>query len=258
MPLPIAFSIGSIPTIRRAKTALNPTTTPSLGYQAKNGPIDTIEELLLVKGVTPQSLFGSDANRNGTIDASEQSLPQLAESNDADQEMDRGWASYLTIYGKEANIQPDGTPKINLNSDDLQTLHDSLAQYLTPEEANFISRLSVIRAIHPACAKTSVLQPRIKFHFASLSEPPQSRGAFDRGFNLSTTKPAELAVEVREAAVWAAVQALVAEELEAAALENQQAEVAEVAEVVVAVVEVVAVVVVTRAKLKLPTRSRSI
>ena len=78
----------------------------SLGYQAKNGPIDTIEELLLVKGVTPQSLFGSDANRNGTIDASEQSLPQLAESNDADQEMDRGWASYLTIYGKEANIQP--------------------------------------------------------------------------------------------------------------------------------------------------------
>src|SRR5207342_1622287 len=36
-------------------------------YHCKNGPLESIEELLLVKGVTPQLLFGSDRNRNGII-----------------------------------------------------------------------------------------------------------------------------------------------------------------------------------------------
>src|SRR5207253_3613271 len=42
-----------------------------LGYRCKNGPLDTLEELLLVRGVTPQLLFGSDTNRNGKMDANE-------------------------------------------------------------------------------------------------------------------------------------------------------------------------------------------
>ena len=37
----------------------------------KNGPLDTVEELLLVKGVTPALLFGNDRNRNGKLDPGE-------------------------------------------------------------------------------------------------------------------------------------------------------------------------------------------
>src|SRR5262249_14263324 len=48
-------------------------------YACKNGPIDTIEELLKVKGVTPQLLFGGDSNRNGMIDAAEDGRWQIAE-----------------------------------------------------------------------------------------------------------------------------------------------------------------------------------
>lgn len=40
-------------------------------YAPKNGPLDTIEELLLVRGVTPQLLFGMDINRNYAIDDNE-------------------------------------------------------------------------------------------------------------------------------------------------------------------------------------------
>ena len=40
-------------------------------YAAKNGPVDTVEELLLVRGVTPQLLFGCDINRNGQLDQNE-------------------------------------------------------------------------------------------------------------------------------------------------------------------------------------------
>src|SRR6516165_9976927 len=36
-------------------------------YHCKNGPLESIEELLLVKGVTWQMLFGRDRNRNGVI-----------------------------------------------------------------------------------------------------------------------------------------------------------------------------------------------
>ncbi len=40
-------------------------------YQCKNANFETVEELLLVSGVTPQMLWGYDANRNGVIDEGE-------------------------------------------------------------------------------------------------------------------------------------------------------------------------------------------
>ena len=43
-------------------------------YSPKNGPLDTVEELLLIRGVFPQLLFGQDANRNGMVDPSETGL----------------------------------------------------------------------------------------------------------------------------------------------------------------------------------------
>ena len=42
-------------------------------YAPRNGPLQTVEELLLVRGVTPQLLFGLDTNRNGLIDTHEMS-----------------------------------------------------------------------------------------------------------------------------------------------------------------------------------------
>ena len=43
-------------------------------YAPRNGPLQTVEELLLVRGVTPQLLFGLDTNRNGLIDPHETSM----------------------------------------------------------------------------------------------------------------------------------------------------------------------------------------
>lgn len=43
----------------------------SRGYVPKNGPFESVEELLLVNGVTPQLLFGQDIDRNGNIDFNE-------------------------------------------------------------------------------------------------------------------------------------------------------------------------------------------
>lgn len=106
-------------------------------YSAKNGPLDSVEELLLVKGVTPFLMFGADANRNGVIDASEQQMNVAMQSQDGS--MSLGWSAYLTVYSLENSKRDDGTPRININSDDLETLYADLGEALGNDDwASFI------------------------------------------------------------------------------------------------------------------------
>ena len=108
------------------------------GYAPKNGPLDTIEELLLVQGVTPTLLFGVDANRNGTADPTEPDPQSMEGIDNSDGSMTGGWAQYLTVSSREANVKADGQPKINLNQKDLNKLSQALQAIFTPEEVNFI------------------------------------------------------------------------------------------------------------------------
>lgn len=124
----------------------------SLGspYEPNNGPFNTVEELLLVRGVVPELLFGADINRNGQIDSHEeparqrvQELLSQANSISGDEaintgSLDRGWSAYLTLYSQENNLNINGEPRININSDDLQTLHQDLTAVFDPAVANFI------------------------------------------------------------------------------------------------------------------------
>jgi type II secretory pathway component PulK len=105
-------------------------TTLSPPYHCKNGPLDSIEELLLVKGVTPQLLFGNDRNRNGMLDPDE---------NDGSGVVDRGWSAYLTIYTRELNVDSQGNPRIYINDSDLQTLYSNLQNAgISDDLASFI------------------------------------------------------------------------------------------------------------------------
>lgn len=107
------------------------------GYAPRNGPPATIEELLLVRGVTPQLLFGLDAARmaGSAVIARDDVLEGV---DNSDGSMDHGWAAYLTLYSMESNLRQDGTPKINLNGGDLQKLHDDLKKAFGDQWATFI------------------------------------------------------------------------------------------------------------------------
>ena len=109
-------------------------------YAAKNGPLDSIDELLLVAGVTPELLFGLDTNRNGVLDDSEASLGNVSLT---DAESVLGWANYLTLYSKESNLTSDGLQRININADDLDQLFDDLRSTFNDDWANFIMRARV-------------------------------------------------------------------------------------------------------------------
>jgi type II secretory pathway component PulK len=106
-----------------------------LPYGAKNGPVETVEELLLVRGVTPQLLFGADINRNGQLDSHESFDPDLTVT---DPSAFRGWSAFLTLHSKEWNVTPDGQPRIYLNNNDLTMLHEQLSEVFPPEWVTFI------------------------------------------------------------------------------------------------------------------------
>ncbi len=118
-------------------------------YTAKNGPLDTIGELLLVRGVTPQLLFGLDSNRNGTVDPHEQTQqfgiapvdPSMSgESTAVDGDINTaiGWAAYLTLYSQENNLNKEGLPRVYLNQDDLEQLHQELSEIFPADWVTFI------------------------------------------------------------------------------------------------------------------------
>lgn len=107
-------------------------------YEPKNGPLDTIEELLLVRGVTPELLFGADTNRNGVLDAGDADPSGLAALQGLGEEAYLGWASYLTLWSMELNLRSDGTPKIYVNKDDLETLYSEIEETLGTHWATFI------------------------------------------------------------------------------------------------------------------------
>jgi hypothetical protein len=88
-----------------------------------------LEELLLVKGVTPQLLFGNDRNRNGILDPNE---------DDGSGTLDRGWSAYLTIYSRERNVDANGNARIYINDNDLEGLYQNLTTALGPDLAIYI------------------------------------------------------------------------------------------------------------------------
>lgn len=117
-------------------------------YKPLNGPLTSIEQLLLVRGVTAQLLYGYDQNRNGVLDAGEQNQMVMgvqvggapgaapmattsatSTSSDGSQPVQPsplGWASYLTLHSQERNVAADGTKRVNINGDDLQQLKADL------------------------------------------------------------------------------------------------------------------------------------
>ena len=104
-------------------------------YRARNGAMASVEDLLLVRGVTPELLFGLDVNHNGLIDANEMANTV---SGEVEPEMMLGWSHYLTLYSKEANRTKNGDPRVFVNMEDMKQLDTELRKVFSNEWATFI------------------------------------------------------------------------------------------------------------------------
>ena len=107
-------------------------------YAPPNGPMVSLDELLLVAGVTPELLYGEDTNRNGLLDPNENDGELSLPADNADGILQLGWSSLLTVNSRETNMRQDGTERIDVNDNLLTDLYDSLLEELGEDAARFI------------------------------------------------------------------------------------------------------------------------
>jgi hypothetical protein len=106
-------------------------------YGPRNAVPSSIEELLLVRGVTREMLFGSDRNEDYQIDVDEvQTGVERADGVGSSAPLP--WAAMLTVLSAERNLTPEGQPRINLNAPDLASLYTLLARTFDRPTAEFV------------------------------------------------------------------------------------------------------------------------
>lgn len=124
----------------------------SPAYAAKNGPLESLDELLQVRGITPDLLNGKDANRNGLIDPHENDVIHRAGGNRGETVNERGWRALLTVHSRESNVRYDGRRKINVNQPSLETLFEEVSLEFGDDLAEFVVAFRKLK--QAATAKT--------------------------------------------------------------------------------------------------------
>lgn len=104
-------------------------------------PLKELSELLFVRGVTTQLLYGEDTNANGLLDDCENDGAITLPLDNADGHLDRGWSEFLTVVGVESNYRDDGRLKVHLNETNLTKLYDQLLPELGQAATLFIIAL---------------------------------------------------------------------------------------------------------------------
>lgn len=84
-------------------------------YRIPNGPLATVEQLLLVRGFTPAVVLGEDANRNFSLDPNEDDGDEREPPDDADGRLQAGLLPLVTVYSREPNTDRGGKPRFHLN-----------------------------------------------------------------------------------------------------------------------------------------------
>jgi type II secretory pathway component PulK len=109
-------------------------------YSCKKAAFDTVEELLLVKGMTGDILFGEDINRNGILDANENDGKKTLPLDNSDGTLNRGLYPYVTVYSRESDVSDSDPyqPRINIQEWPSDILKTMLPKYLRSEVVDFI------------------------------------------------------------------------------------------------------------------------
>ena len=102
-------------------------------YKCKNRPLETVEELLMVKGFNGRILYGEDYNRNGYLDPNEDDGPEgLFPPDNGDGILDRGLLPFITVYSWDWNLSNDNRHRVDINTTRFSEV-DKLPEYITNE-----------------------------------------------------------------------------------------------------------------------------
>ena len=108
-------------------------------YQINNGLLTTVEQLLLVKGFTAQTVYGEDINLNGLLDVNEDDADAtLPFDDDGDGQLNRGLLPYVTALAREPDVDTEGNARVDINGDANALAQSLNAAGLGAGTANFI------------------------------------------------------------------------------------------------------------------------
>lgn len=102
-------------------------------YECKNAPLETVEELLLVKLASRELLFGEDANRNGRLDDNENDADETDPPDNRNGTLDAGIFSLVTVYSSEPNTAASGSQRINVNQAQTRDLSNVLRESISQQ-----------------------------------------------------------------------------------------------------------------------------
>lgn len=160
-------------------------------YRIKNGPLHTLEELLLVKGFNGPVVYGEDANFNGLLDANENDGEESFPPDNGDGQLDMGLRGMATAISFEPDVDNAGEARININGaqDELNKLDGS---GLARRTINFIKayRADGQTFNHPSELLGMRFQPR--------SSPRSGRGRRGRRRGRGQTQQMESGVGPEE------------------------------------------------------------
>lgn len=129
-------------------------------YEPRGGPFQTVRELLMVRGVTPDLLFGRDTHQDGMLADLSDGVGEPRFSGPVADE-DLGWAGMMTVDSSVKNVDAAGNDRVNVQTADANTL-------------------ATVPGITPAIAQ-AIVAYRGKNQFNSIADllavtPPQNNG----------------------------------------------------------------------------------
>jgi type II secretory pathway component PulK len=113
-------------------------------YGMKNGKFTSVEELLLVKGVTGSVLYGEDFDRNGLLTLNEDDGDESFPPDNQDGVLNRGLFPYLTVLSYENDVSKDNRKRVFLFSDEA-TLKKELEQVFPDDKEKIDFIVAVTR-----------------------------------------------------------------------------------------------------------------
>ena len=84
-------------------------------YQIKDRDLETVGELMYVRGMSEELLYGEDTNRNGRLDPNEDDGNANPPNDNADGELSRGFIDYFTVYSDDPGVSDAGREKVTLD-----------------------------------------------------------------------------------------------------------------------------------------------
>jgi competence ComEA-like helix-hairpin-helix protein len=126
-------------------------------YQPRNGPFQTVREMLMVRGMPPDLLLGNDLYQNGLLDDMDESESGSVSGSQSGP-VDSGWAGIMTVDSVDNNVSAAGQSRVDVQTADEPALTG--VRGITPQIANAIIQYRGQHQFHSVADLLDVTPPQ--------------------------------------------------------------------------------------------------